>query len=65
MPGIQDLYILDVIYLEAIMFIAYLLMFVIDQLDVTIFIPLFSLYMFRTILVHHQEICYVRHVETK
>jgi hypothetical protein len=36
-------------------------MFVIDQLDVTIFIPLFSLYMFRIILVHHQEICYVRH----
>jgi hypothetical protein len=36
-------------------------MFVIDQLDVTIFIPLFSLYMFRTILVHHQEIWYVRH----
>jgi hypothetical protein len=36
-------------------------MFVIDQLDVTIFIPLFTLYIFRTILVHHQEICYVRH----
>jgi hypothetical protein len=36
-------------------------MFVIDQLDVTIFIPLFTLYMFRTILIHHQEICYVRH----
>jgi hypothetical protein len=36
-------------------------MFVIDQLDVTIFIPLFTLYMFRTILVHHQEICYARH----
>jgi hypothetical protein len=35
-------------------------MFVIDQLDVTIFNPLFTLYMFRTILVHHQ-ICYVRH----
>jgi hypothetical protein len=34
-------------------------MFVIDQLDVTIFIPLFTLYMFRTILVHHQEIFYV------
>jgi hypothetical protein len=31
-------------------------MFVIDQLDVTIFIPLFSLYMFRTILVHHQSL---------
>jgi hypothetical protein len=40
-------------------------MFVIDQLDVTIFIPLFSLYMFRTILVHHQEICYVRHAGLK
>jgi hypothetical protein len=36
-------------------------MFDIDQLDVTIFIPLFTLYMFRTILVHHQEICYVWH----
>jgi hypothetical protein len=35
--------------------------FVIDQLDVTILISLFTLYMFRTILVHHQEICYVWH----
>jgi hypothetical protein len=36
-------------------------MFVIDKLDVTIFIPLFTLYMFRNIIVHYQEICYVRH----
>jgi hypothetical protein len=31
------------------------------QLDVTLFISLFTLYMFRNILVHHQEFCFVRH----
>jgi hypothetical protein len=33
----------------------------INQLDVTLFTSLFTLYMFRTILVHHQEFCFVRH----
>jgi hypothetical protein len=32
-------------------------MLVINQLDVT----LFTLHMFRTILVHHQQFCFVRH----
>jgi hypothetical protein len=35
---------------------------VINQLDVTILISLFTLYKFRTILVHHQEFRYVRDV---
>jgi hypothetical protein len=34
---------------------------VVNQLDVTILISLFTLYMLRTILVHHQEFCYVRY----
>jgi hypothetical protein len=34
---------------------------VINQLDVTLFISLFTLYMLRAILVHHQEFCFVRH----
>jgi hypothetical protein len=34
---------------------------VINQLDVTLLISLFTLYMFRTILVHHQDFCFVRH----